>query len=130
MAITLGLILQNAMADQVDTTIGTDEFILYSGTPPANAKTALSGNTVLSTHVLTGFGAASSGTITANAITTVNGSATGTATFCRVVKAGTAQVQGSVGLSGSGADCIVTNTTVTSGQPVAVTSFTFTMPDA
>jgi len=130
MAITLGLTLQNAMADQVDTTVGTGDFILYSGTPPANAKTALSGNTVLSTHTLTGFGAASSGTITANAITTVNGSSTGTASFCRVLVSGVAQVQGSVGLSGSGADCIVTNTTVTSGQPVAITSFTFTMPDA
>lgn len=130
MAITLGLILQNAMADQVTTTVGTDQFIIYSGTPPANAKAALSGNTVLSTHTLTGFSAASNGVITANAISNVNASATGTATFCRVVKAGTAQVQGSVGLSGSGADAIINSTSITSGQPVQVTSFTFTMPDA
>ena len=130
MAITLGLILQNAMAAQVAATLGTGQFILYSGTPPANAKTALSGNTVLSTHTLAGFGTEVNGVITANAITTVNGSATGTASFCRVLVSGVAQAQGSVGLSGSGADCIVTNTTVTSGQPVAVTSFTFTMPDA
>jgi len=130
MAITLGLILQNAMADQVDTTIGTDEFILYSGTPPVSAKASLSGNTVLSTHTLTGFSAASSGTITANAIAPVNGSSTGTATFCRVVKAGTAQVQGSVGVSGSGADAIISTTSITSGYPVQVTSFTFTIPDA
>lgn len=130
MAITLGLTLQNAMANQVNTTAGTGQFIIYSGTPPANAKAALSGNTVLSTHTLPGFGSAANGVITANSIANVNASATGTATFCRVVVSGTAQVQGSVGLSGSGADAIISTTSITSGSPVQVISFTFTMPDA
>lgn len=130
MAITLGLTLQNAMANQVTTTVGTGQFIIYSGTPPANAKAALSGNTALSTHTLAGFGSAVNGVITANAIADVNASASGTATFCRVLVGGTAQVQGSVGLSGSGADAIISTTSITSGSPVQVTSFTFTMPDA
>lgn len=80
-------------------------FAIYSGTQPANADTALSGNTLLAepTFGATAFAAASAGSKTANAITQdSNAAATGTASFYRQYKSDgtTAVLDGSVGTSG------------------------------
>lgn len=61
----------------------------YNGTPPANANTALSGNTTLATTGFgaTAFGAAASGVATANAITAdASADATGSPSFCRALE--------------------------------------------
>lgn len=127
MAITLGTTAQGNAAEGVRTTLNTGgTFVIYDGTPPANAQAALSGNNVLATHTLPTF-TRSGGTVTAGAITDATISATGTATFFRCI-VGTAQIQGSVGLSGSGADAIVNSTSYTSGGTSQVTSMSFTMP--
>lgn len=113
---------------------GTGKLRIYSGTKPTDADTALSGNTVLADFALAAdaFGDAADanpGAIsTAAAISDVNASATGTATFFRLLNnAATCVAQGTVGVSAS--DCIVTSTSFVSGQPCHVVSLTLTHPE-
>lgn len=103
---------------------------LYTGTQPATPDTALSGNTLLATLALsaTAFGASSSATKTANAITSATAAATGTATFFRAYKsdATTAVIDGSVGTSG--ADLNLNTTSIVTGATVSVSSWTVSDP--
>lgn len=132
MTAKLAQLTANAMADAITTYMGnTGKIIIYSGTEPVTADTALSGNTVLATF--TGgspvFGAASSGTITLSGVPlTVAASATGTATFFRMYKTdGTTKVaQGTVGTSGQQLN--LNTTSITSGVNVTITSGTINMP--
>lgn len=132
MATKLSTATANDMADALDAYMGNaGKIIIYSGTEPATANTALSGNTVLATF--TGgspvFGAASGGIITLSGTPlTVAASATGTATFFRAFKTdGTTVVfQGTVGTSGQQLN--LNTTSITSGVNVTITSGTVTMP--
>lgn len=99
--------------------------VAYSGTPPANVNTALSGNTVLGTLTTNGWGTASNGSITASAITGVTASATGTPTFVRVLVSGTARYQALVG-----EDVTIDDPNIVSGGDLNVTSWTLTMPSS
>lgn len=107
---------------------------VYDGTPPANAKAALSGNNLLAqlTMGATAFGAAAGTTTitkTANAITSDNDAdLSGTATFFRLLKSdGTTVVaQGTVTASGGGGDAILTSTSVVQHETVSCTSMVFT----
>ena len=123
MSITIGLNAQNAMVTAMANTIGTGSLVIYSGTAPSDAKTALSGNTVLATHTVAGFGAASNGVCTASAIAAATVAATGTATFARVLVSGTAQWQGVIG-----SDITIDNTSLVTGGTSNVTAFTLTQP--
>lgn len=132
MASSLAVLTANVMADAITTRIGTSgKCIIYSGTVPTNADTALSGNTVLATFTLsaTAFGAASGGVITlAGTPLTVAASASGTATFFRLFKSDgtTCIAQGAVGTSGQQMN--LNTTSITSGVNVTITSGTITMP--
>lgn len=132
MTAKLAQLTANAMADAIDTYMGNaGKIIIYSGTEPATADTALSGNTVLATF--TGgspvFGAAASGTITLQGVPlTVAASATGTATFFRLFQTNgtTCVAQGTVGTSGQQLN--LNTTSITSGVNVTITSGTINMP--
>jgi hypothetical protein len=95
---SFGLITQTASAQSYANSLGTGSLVIYSGTAPANAKTALSGNTVLATHTMAGF-TVSGGTVTANAIAdaTITATGTNTPTFIRILVSGVAQYQENVG---------------------------------
>ena len=93
---TFGANAQNSAAQAYATALGTGSLVIYSGTAPANAKTALSGNTVLATHTMTGF-TTTGGTSTANAIADATIAAAGTPTFVRILVSGVAQYQANVG---------------------------------
>lgn len=95
MAASFGATTQNSVASAYATALGTGSLVIYSGTAPANAKAALSGNTVLATHTMAGFGV-SGGTLTANAIADATIAADGTPTFVRIVVSGVAQYQETV----------------------------------
>ena len=97
--------------------------IVYSGTAPANESAALSGNTALATLTTTGWQAASAGNRTANAITTVQATATGTATFVRVLVGGTSVYQVNVG-----AGVTIDNANIVTGGDVTVTSWVMGLP--
>lgn len=106
----------------------------YSGTAPANAAAALSGNTLLAELVCAATpisGTSDTGTAgraTFGAIANATAAATGTASFFRTVtNAGTTTIdQGSVGTSA--ADAIVNTTAFTSGSTISVTSRTVDLP--
>lgn len=89
--------------------------------------TILDGATTLATHTLAGFGAPSSGVITANAIADATISASGTADGATLSDtAGTYTL--TLGTSGSGADVIVTTTNYISGETSSISSFSVTFP--
>lgn len=76
-------------ADAVTARCNNGFLRFYNSTPPANANTALSGNTTLATAGFgaTAFGAASNGVATANAITAdASADATGSPSFCRALE--------------------------------------------
>ena len=98
---------------------------IYNGTQPANANTALSGQTLLVSLPISGsFGTDSNGTITLSAVTNGTAVATGTAQFFRITQSNgtTVVMDGSVGTSS--ADMILNNTSIASGQTVSISSGT------
>jgi hypothetical protein len=106
---------------------------LYSGTQPATADTALSGNTLLATFTLDdpAFGSATNGVITLGGTPrTTTGAAAGTATFFRMESVGTGNIgtimDGDVGTSG--ATLILNTTTISVGVDVSITAGTLTVP--
>jgi hypothetical protein len=134
MATKLTAVIANLLADAIDNDVNTSgpgKIIIYSGTEPVTADTALSGNTALATFTLsaTAFGVASSGVITlAGVPLTVAASASGTATFFRLTRGNgtTVILQGTVGTSLQQLN--LNTVTITSGVNVTITSGTVTVP--
>ena len=121
--------LKNARLDQITTKIGTSGLLrIYDGSQPANPDTAVTSQTKLAelTCNASAFAAsASGGVLTANAISSANAVASGTASWFRLCKSdGTAVIDGTVGTSGT--DLIIDNTSINSGQQVSASSLTIT----
>ena len=117
---------RNAQQEGLITYAGSGTIIhLYTGTQPANANTALSGNTLLvSLTVAGGFGTDSNGTLTLGTVSPNTAVAAGTVTFFRITKSdnSTVVMDGSVGTSG--ADLNLNTTTINLNDTVAITSGT------
>ncbi len=132
MAVTTSTAVKNGRLDAITTAWGgTPKLRLYSGTAPANAAAALSGNSMLAE--VTPTPAAASGGVKdilggAKTTTGVNAGTGTVATFYRVYdSAGTnCHEQGTVGTSG--ADLTVDNTSIANGQTVNFNTFTKTEP--
>jgi hypothetical protein len=121
--------LRNNQLAQITTSVGTSGKIrIYSGTRPATGGTE---TTVLAELPCsaTFAPAPSGGVLTVNAITSATASATGTASWFRILtSANAAVVDGDVGTSGS--DLNLNSTAITSGGTVSITSFTITAGNA
>lgn len=132
MAISFAAATKNARADNLTSTIGNAALLrIYNGTPPANADTALSGNTLLAELTCSSpfAPAASGGVLTASGITQdSSANATGTASFFRIYKSdGTTSVmQGTCTATGGGGDLQLNTTSIAATQPVQVSSFVLT----
>ncbi len=129
MALSLTTTIRNNMLDQITSGVGTSGLIrIYDSTVPANVGTALGAQVLLAELACSATFAAgaSGGVLTLNSITSdTSANATGTATFFRITTSGgTAQVQGTVGTSGS--DLNLNTTSIVSGATVAISSFTIT----
>lgn len=117
------------------TGFGTAVMTIYSNstTKPANANTALDGSAValaaITLPAYTSNTVSSAGVITFGTITTVQGLATGVASYFRIVASDgtTVLMDGNVGLSAATPDLVLDNTTITSGEDVAISSFTYTV---
>lgn len=117
---------------------GAGSLRIYSGTAPADADAALSGNTLLAqlTFSATAFGAATDlnpgARATANAISDdTSADATGTATFFRILSgAGTVIAQGDVTASGGGGSMQLNTTSIVASALVSCTSMTITLPES
>lgn len=122
----------NAFLDTLNTVIGSGgKLRIYSGTKPATADAALSGNTVLAELALSSspFGAAGSHAITAAAITTDTvADATGTATFASFLTSGNVRVLDvTVGEAADSTDITLDNKSIQANADVSITSFVLTL---
>jgi hypothetical protein len=131
MAVQLSTTVRNAMANAIESTIGTAPTLeIRTGSPPATCATADSG-TVLATMTLPSdwLAAASSGAVAVNgAWSDTSADATGTAGHFRIKVSGTCHVQGTCG-AGSG-DLSLVTTSITATQPVEITGGSITVGGA
>ena len=98
---------------------------IYSGSQPANANTAISGQTLLVTLTVTGsFGTDSNGTITLSAVTNGTAVATGTASFFRITQSDGTTVVMDGSVATSDADLVLNNTSIATGQVVSISAGT------
>ena len=125
----------NAIVDLIDvgSTNSAGEIWIYDGTIPANANTAISTQQKVCTLTFssTAFGAASSGVVTAAAITdgtaSVSGGGSATATWARIVDKDEATIM-DVDVGETAATLILNTTTIVDGATITVSAGTFTMP--
>ena len=117
---------RNAQQNGLITYAGSGALInIYAGSQPANANTAISGQTLLVTLTVSGsFGTDSNGTITLSTVTNGTAVATGTAAFFRITQSNgtTVVMDGSVGISD--ADLVLNNTSIATGQVVSISAGT------
>jgi hypothetical protein len=121
----------DAIVDRVDAGLAAGTIKVYTGTQPANADTALSGQTLLVTLTCAdpAFAAAAAGAvdIDADPDLSATAAATGSAAWARVADSdGVTAFDGSVGTSGT--DFIINSTSITSGQTVTLTTGNVTFP--
>lgn len=130
MALAYSTAIRNAMLDAITSAVGGSALLrIYDGSRPATGGSATTLLAELTCNATFAPGA-SGGVLTLNSITQdSSANATGTATWFRIVTSGgTFCVDGNVGTSGS--DLNLTTTSIVSGQPVSVTSFTITEGNA
>lgn len=128
--VTLTVEARNAQADALARLLDGGSVKVYSGTPPANVSTALSGNTLLATCQLnaTSAPAASGGVLTFNSITDDSDiDASGTASFYRLFKTDgtTAVIQGSVATSGG--SMTIADTALVAAGTLSISALTYTV---
>lgn len=132
MALQFATSVRNAMVDSITSGVGASGRLkIYAGTSPADPGTAITDQTLLCNLPCSATFApgASGGVLTLNAITQTNAAATGTASFFRFeTSGGTCIAQGAIGTSGSDLNLITTS--ILSGQPISITSWTITAPGA
>lgn len=118
----------DAVVDLIDAGAGAGKLRIYDGSKPATADTAISTQVLLAELTFSdpAFGAASNGVATASSITAdSSANASGTASWFRIVDSNNnAIMDGTVGTSG--ADLNLDSVSITLGQSVSVTSFTYT----
>ena len=135
MTATLSTTTVNGQVDWLAGQLNSGYLRIYDGSRPANANTTVTSQVLLAElrFNATAFGAAVAGVITANALTRdESANAGGTATWCRILKSDgtTVMFDGSVGATGSGENLEMVSTTIVSGAPVEVSTFTYTVePD-
>jgi hypothetical protein len=126
----------NAIVDLLDGGSGAATVTIFSGSAPTNCEDADTGTTLA---VLTcsdpAFGNAADanpgGRATASAVTSdASANATGTAGYFRAKDSnGVVIDQGSVTATGGGGDMEINSVSIVSGVEVAITSWTFTVPE-
>jgi len=98
---------------------------IYAGSQPANANTAISGQTLLVTLTVSGsFGTDSNGTITLSTVTNGVAVATGTAAFFRITQSNGSTVVMDGSVATSDADLVLNNTSIATGQVVSISAGT------
>lgn len=126
MSARLSVVTINAALDAIETAIGTAPTLeIRSGAVPADADTADAGS-VLATFTLPSdwLAAASAGSKAKAGTWAVNGSANGTAGHFRIKQGATTHIQGSITATGGGGDMTLANTSIASGQPITIDTFT------
>jgi hypothetical protein len=119
--------LRNAQLDAIATAIGTSAKLrIYSGTRPATGGTATTLLVELICSASAFAAAASSGVLTANAISSGTAVATGTASWARILKSDGTTVEIDMDVGTSGTSIILATTSIVSGATVSISSLTIT----
>lgn len=129
MATRLGVSAQNASVAGITALLNGGTVQIRTGSQPATVGTAATG-TLLGTLTLsaTAFGAPTSGTASANAITgDTSADASGTAGWFRAISSGaTAIIDGTITASGGGGEMIISNVNVVAGGTLDISSWSIT----
>ena len=117
---------RNAQQNGLITYAGSGALInIYAGSQPANANTAISGQTLLVTLTVSGsFGTDSNGTITLSTVTNGTAVASGTASFFRITQSNGTTVVMDGSVATSDADLVLNNTSIATGQVVSISAGT------
>lgn len=131
MTIQTSVTVGNAQLDAIETAVGTAPILrVYTGAQPANCAAAASGTLLIEMTLPSDWMAAASGRSKAKSGTwqDVNANASGTIGHYRIYDSAgtTCHLQGSAGGPASGADLVFDADTVTSGQSVTITTYTWT----
>lgn len=120
----------DGIVDLVDIGTGNGKLQLWSGAYPGTVTGAPAGTMLAEfEYDATAFGAASSGTATANGMPkTVTGLADGTVAWYRVVDGNDAPVWDNDSVGTSGTALVLNTTTISTGVDVTANSHTVTMP--
>lgn len=134
MALQLSVAVRNARLNAVETTLGTAPLLrILTGSPPATCATAQSGTVLVEITLPSDWMAdASSASKVKSGVWTGTGVAPGTAGYFRVVDSTgtTCHLQGTATATGGGGDMTFDNTSIASGQSVAVNVFSLTDANA
>lgn len=120
-----------AIAGLVDADAGAGKILIYDGTIPTDANTAVSGQVLLATVTLgdPAYGSATAGTVTGADPASVNAVASGTAAWFRQTdNSGDVVMDGDVTVTGGGGTMTLSTVALTTGSPVDITSLSMTMP--
>jgi len=127
--------VRNALLDAYETAIGTSAVLkIWTGAQPATCATANSGTELCSMTLPADYmNAASGGTKTKlGTWEDLTGNAAGTAGHFRIYASDgtTCHHQGTITATGGGGNLTLDNTSIAVGQPVTITTFTWTAPGA
>ena len=128
--LNLSNVAANVEANALAVLANTGYIRIYDGAQPANADTAVSGQTLLAELRFgsTAFGAAVAGVITANAITSdTSANASGTASCFRALESDgtTVLFDGTVGTTGC--DMNLNSVAISAGATVSISAMTHTV---
>jgi len=134
MAVQWSTAVRNALLDAIETTIGTAAKLqIRTGAAPVNCAASDTGTLLVEFSLASDWAdAASGGSKALAAVTTTAAVAGGTAAHYRFKDSGgtTCHGQGTVTATGGGGDLTLDNTSIASGQDVAITGWTLTAPGA
>lgn len=130
MALQLSTTVRNAILDAIETAIGTSAILkIRTGSVPANCAAADTGTVLATLNLPSNWMSDASSGSKAKTGTWEDTSAdnTGTAAHWRLYDSGgsTCHAQGTVTATGGGGDLTLDTTSITSGQTVTITSWTF-----
>jgi hypothetical protein len=131
MAIQLSVAVRNARLDTIETTIGASAVLrIRTGAPPVNCAAGDTGTVLATLNLPSDWMAAASGGSKALSGTWQDASADagGTAGHFRIYDSGGSicHMQGTVTATGNGGDLTLDNVTISGGQTVTITGFTWT----
>lgn len=124
--VNLAVATKTSRAAAISAALGAGgQLLIYTGAAPANPDTAATGTLLATLPCTNPFGTASSGVLTANAITQANAVASGTAGWARL------QTSGGLGIvdmdvGTSSASLVLNTVNVVASGPVQVTSLVLT----
>lgn len=120
---------RNRIADSVGDDFNNATLKIYTGTQPAAGGAATGTLLVTITLPADAMGAAASGVASKSGTWTGTPGNTGTAEWFRIESsAGSRWYDGAVTATGGGGDLELASTTINSGVPVTISSFTITQP--